>query len=151
GSALSFWHPVIGTERAFTRAARPHGRLNHNQQKPHGGETMLLLRQNGVMPFHRLSALGGEVDRLFESLTRLPHNGSQGGWAPPMEVRETQDAVLVALEVPGLSPDEVEVTVDQDRLTITGEKRTSSDQDSGRRWLSERRFGRFTRVLSLPK
>jgi len=68
-----------------------------------------------------------------------------------MEVRETQDAVLVALEVPGLSPDEVEVTVDQDRLTITGEKRTSSDQDSGRRWLSERRFGRFTRVLSLPK
>ncbi len=72
--------------------------------------------------------------------------------APNADVVENDDAIRVMLELPGLRPDDIEVNLEQNVLTISGEKREVRDEGEEDRWhLSERRYGRFSRSFVLPK
>lgn len=100
---------------------------------------------------------------LFRSLFEdLPTFGN--GWggrlagmdmlqAPRADVLETHDAIHVSVETPGLKPEELEVNLENNVLTISGEKREEySSEEKDNRWhLSERRYGRFSRSFVLPK
>lgn len=74
-------------------------------------------------------------------------SGANFGW-PSVEVSETDKDVKVTAELAGLEEKDIEVSVEDDVLTITGEKRTETD-DKERRY-SERYYGRFERRLALP-
>lgn len=93
-------------------------------------------------------SLRREMDRLFEDAVG---RGTPASWAPAVDIRETKDAWVFELDLPGVSPDGVEVTADQKVLTIRGEKvsqRTDSDEH---RWMSvERVTGSFERSFRLP-
>lgn len=74
-------------------------------------------------------------------------------WSFPdlaVNVRRTDDAIVVDADVPGLKPDDVKITVDDGVLTISGEHEESSEskEDGGIR--RERRYGAFTRTMPLP-
>jgi HSP20 family protein len=73
--------------------------------------------------------------------------------APSADVMESKDEIHVTIELPGLSADEVEVSLEDNVLTIGGEKREErTEQNEENRWhLSERRYGRFSRSFVLPK
>jgi HSP20 family protein len=73
--------------------------------------------------------------------------------APSADVMETREEIRVSLELPGMRPDDVEVNLENNVLTITGEKREERKEDDREdRWhLSERRYGRFTRSFVLPR
>ncbi|EGI53612.1 hsp20/alpha crystallin family protein [Sphingomonas sp. S17] len=94
-----------------------------------------------------------EMDRLFEDFFRAPLVGGIGlssnvqSW-PYLEVKETDDQVIVTAELPGLTEKDVDVTVDDGVLTLRGEKK-SEHQDKDRGW-SERYYGRFERSIVLP-
>jgi len=106
--------------------------------------------------FEPWSDLRREIDRLFDST--LSGGGMTGGrngmeWIPPMDVEEQDDAITLALELPGVNANDVQVSVENGVLTISGEKKVSREtgnESSGARFI-ERRFGRFERVLSLPQ
>jgi HSP20 family protein len=106
--------------------------------------------------FEPWSDLRREIDRLFDSaMSGIGPSGMRNGfeWIPPMDVEEQDDAITLALELPGVSPDDVQVSVENGMLTISGEKKLSREtghQSNGARFV-ERRFGRFERVLSLPQ
>ena len=106
--------------------------------------------------FEPWSDLRREIDRLFDStLSSVMSNGMRNGmeWIPPMDVEERDDEITLALEVPGVSQENVQVSVENGVLTISGEKKSARenvDETRDPRFV-ERRFGRFERVLSLPQ
>jgi len=75
----------------------------------------------------------------------------QAQWAPPIEVLERDDRLVVRAELPGLSKDDVKVEVTDDLLTIAGERREEREETGEGYRHSERRYGRFSRSVSLPE
>lgn len=74
-------------------------------------------------------------------------------WVPAMDIVETDDEYRVQLEVPGVAPEEIEVRVDGNTLTVSGEKRYSSGEERRGEGYTfvERAYGRFARSLRLPR
>jgi HSP20 family protein len=96
-----------------------------------------------------LFGLRREIDRLFEDASA---EGTRRGWSPSANVREAKDAVLLEMELPGIQPDDVNISIDNDMLTVSGEKREErrEGEEEGRYFLVERRYGSFSRSFSLP-
>ncbi len=74
-------------------------------------------------------------------------------WVPPVNVAETADSILVTAELPGVSPDDVEIQVEENVLTIRGEKRDERQAEDAERHMhiSERIMGSFSRSFTLPR
>lgn len=93
-------------------------------------------------------SLRREMDRLFEDAVG---RGAPASWAPAVDIRETKDAWVFELDLPGVSPAGVEVTADQKVLTIRGEKASQRTDSDEQRWFSiERVTGSFERSFRLP-
>lgn len=91
-----------------------------------------------------------EMNRLFDDvLTRTTPNAA---WAPPVDVREDDHEISLDVELPGVKPEDVEVTCDNGLLTIRGLKSTERKEgNEGEYHLVERTYGTFTRSFRLPK
>jgi HSP20 family protein len=91
-----------------------------------------------------------EIDRLFEDAFRLGHAG-RGEWTPAVDVRETDQELTFAVEIPGMAAKDVEVTTDNGVLTIRGERiDEQTEGENGRLHLAERNYGSFARRFQLP-
>jgi len=94
-------------------------------------------------------------DRFDEFLNRF-FGGSEselfggGGWCPALDISEKDDSVVVRVELPGLKGDEIDISVDRNMLTISGEKKADSESSGENSYHVERRYGKFTRTISLP-
>src|SRR3977135_433517 len=99
-------------------------------------------------------SLQREIDRLFDDFTRsLGMYGTQGlNLVPSVDVTEDDKQIEIAVELPGLERKDVEISVEDDLLTIRGEKKIESEQkdDKTNVHLAERSYGMFYRVLQLP-
>jgi HSP20 family protein len=104
-------------------------------------------------PFRDLMSIQNELNRLFGRTYGGGEGGtgSAGSWVPPLDVFESTDKYVVAVELPGIEPGDVEVAVEDSTLTIKGQRdffyKDAAD-DAFRR--IERRYGQFTRTLTLP-
>ncbi len=100
-------------------------------------------------PFRELTSLRDEMNRMFG---RSLGDGTRpaGTWSPPIDVFDTADAIVLKAELPGLTPDDVEVEVDDGVLSIRGERRFTEQVEEGRYHRLERAYGQFARSLSLP-
>jgi HSP20 family protein len=103
-----------------------------------------------IRPDFGLFGLHREVDRLFSEFAQgVGPNGAQN-IVPNIEISETDKAIEVTAEMPGLERKDVEISVDDDTLTIRGEKKVAENQKDKNVQLSERSYGVFVRVLQLP-
>jgi HSP20 family protein len=103
-------------------------------------------------PFKELSSLRKEMDNLLKSFfseTSLPGPFARD-WAPPVDVSETEDSILIKAEIPGLEAKDISVTLLGDRLTIKGEKRKEEERKDEHFHSSERFYGSFERSFRLP-
>lgn len=101
-------------------------------------------------PFLRLWS---DVDQLFSNMLRgtgLTEWQPAGQVGLPMEVQETEDAIKVVAELPGVEEKDVTVELTGDLLSIRGEKKSSEERKEGGWHLAERRYGTFARTLRLP-
>jgi HSP20 family protein len=104
-----------------------------------------------MRPDFGLFGLHREIDRLFNELVQgAGGNGSQGNIVPNIDISETDQAIEVTAEMPGLERKDVEISIDDDSLTIRGEKKVEEDRKDKNVQHSERRYGVFLRVLQLP-
>jgi HSP20 family protein len=98
-----------------------------------------------------LLGLHKEMNRLFDGALRDAGSPSQrGGFTPRMDVFETQQAVMLSLDLPGIRQEAIELQVDGDVLTISGERVAASDDSTPRWHIVERLTGRFERSVQLP-
>ena len=95
------------------------------------------------------------IDRLFDGFFFSPatEGRSQDTWAPVVDIREREDGITVSTELPGLTSDDVKVTVDNGVLSISGEKRREFEEgkEGSNYHLVERQYGRFERSFTLPR
>ena len=114
-----------------------------------------------LMPFARRDELASdpfmslqrEMNRLFdESFRGVPALTTNGGTSlsPSIDVKETDQAVEVSAELPGMDEKDVQVTFEDDVLTIKGEKKMEKEESKAGYYLSERSYGSFERSLRIP-
>jgi len=103
-----------------------------------------------IEPFAQLR---NEVDRLFDSFPlRLPTlRLGRLNVIPAAEVTETDKSYKVTVELPGMSPENVEVTFDDGLLRIAGEKKEEREKNERGFRLAERTYGSFERLIELPQ
>jgi len=97
-------------------------------------------------PTPHLDLFSNMLDRLWEGELPL----FEGGYYPPLELSDTDESVMVQAELPGLKPEDIELSVEGSVLTMSGEKKESSEKADGNYHHSERRYGSFRRVVTLP-
>ena len=102
--------------------------------------------------FGRLADLRNEIDRLFESpLSELTRTSQLlSGWTPALDVYEDKDSFVVKAELPGMKKEDIEVSLHDGSLSISGERKTETKCEESEVYRAERFFGRFQRTVSLP-
>jgi HSP20 family protein len=101
--------------------------------------------------------LRGRMDRLFNEMLQNPwgiapatEGVAQRTWAPPVDIRETEEALLITAELPGMTKEDVEITLENSVLTLAGERNLEKDV-KGETWHRlERSYGTFSRSFTLP-
>jgi HSP20 family protein len=102
--------------------------------------------------FGRLTDLRDEIDRLFESpLTELAHTSNLlSGWNPALDLYEDKDNLYVKVELPGMKRQEIDVSLHEGSLSISGERKSEQKHEDAEVYRAERFFGRFQRTVTLP-
>ena len=102
-------------------------------------------------PFRELRRIDGTANRFWRGFGHYPVEGSDPDrWSLALDVIEEEDAILVNASVPGVKPEEIDVTIENDVLTIKGETASTSEVKEDTYRLRERRTGSFHRTLRLP-
>ena len=102
-------------------------------------------------PFADMAQLREQVNRLFEqSITRTGHEpASLRTWAPVVDIAETDDALLMHVELPGVNPAEINIQVEGDTLTLRGERKFHQEEKGKQYVRIERAYGAFQRSFTL--
>ena len=102
-------------------------------------------------PFSNLAEIQDEMNRLFDtSLRRTGAAAFDGTFVPAVDVVEEKDNYLVRADLPGLSKEDVSVTLQDNYLTIKGEKKHETETKEANYYRKERVHGSFTRTIELP-
>jgi HSP20 family protein len=103
-------------------------------------------------PMTGLRRVDSVLDEAFSSWPfQSGHNGSlTSSWLPACDVFEDKEAVKIVLEIPGVRPEDVKISLENDLLTIRGEKRQQAEEKSERVHRYERSYGNFQRTFSPP-
>jgi len=104
-----------------------------------------------LRPFSDLRTCRRDVDDIFEQFFGRPESGistSTSAFVPAAEWFTRDDDLVVRLDLPGIDPEEVDLTVKGERLTVSGERKSVREEDNVR---SEVRYGSFSRAVHLPK
>ncbi len=103
-------------------------------------------------PFRELQSLQNRMNRLFEE-----QSGGQealmtsGAFVPPVDVYEDQHGIQLKLEVPGIEEKDLDIKVENNVLTVSGERKFEKEQKEENFHRIERRYGSFTRSFTLPQ
>jgi HSP20 family protein len=107
-------------------------------------------------PVGELNSIQNEMNRLFNTFFDSPPQGTRPGtlqrrWIPPMDLVETADEFVLRADLPGLTGDDVEISLEDSVLTISGERKAKQDAYNEGYYRVERGTGSFSRSLTLPE
>ncbi len=103
-----------------------------------------------------LVSFRSEMDRLFNNFFNDPFGMVETGlgalteWTPTLDVTENESEITVRAELPGVKPEDLDVTVTSETLVLSGEKKETSEKKGQNYWHSESRYGSFRRQVRLP-
>ena len=100
-------------------------------------------------PFRDLVSMRQAMDRLIENSLTDEHDMTSE-WGLPLDVVENDNDYIVKASLPGVKPENLDITFNKGMLTIKGEIKDESESNKGQYHLRERRFGTFSRTISLP-
>jgi HSP20 family protein len=105
-----------------------------------------------LAPWAGMGLFKGEMDRLLDRFLepRLGAFELVGEWMPKLDLSETKDAYVAKLEVPGVEPKEINVSIRDGLLVMTGEKTREEEEKNEKFYRAERAWGAFTRTVPLP-
>jgi len=105
-------------------------------------------------PFRDLRTLQEEVNRLFSTnMTRAfgDEGIGRGAWNPSVDIYENKDQIVLEAELPGMKQEDFELTVENNVITLRGERRFEKFDDADNYHRVERSYGAFTRSFTLPQ
>jgi HSP20 family protein len=107
-------------------------------------------------PTRELASIQSEMNRLFNNFFE-PATGGNGGtgtfrrWTPAMDLVETDNAFVLKADLPGLSEEDVKIEVEDNVLSVSGERKASHEESKQGYYRVERSYGAFSRSLTLPE
>lgn len=105
-------------------------------------------------PFREMRSLQDEVNRLFaSSFSRNSSSESdlmRGAWSPQVDIFENRNEIVLEAELAGMRPEDVEISIENNVLTIHGERKFEKKDDGDNFHRVERSYGSFTRSFTLP-
>lgn len=106
-------------------------------------------------PVRELTSLQSEMNRLFNTFFDSPTTGNAGNgvrrWIPAMDLVETDDHFVLKADLPGLNEGDVNIEVEDNVLTVSGERKSEHEDKREGYYRVERSFGSFRRTLTLPE
>jgi HSP20 family protein len=108
-------------------------------------------------PVRELNTIQSEMNRLFNTMLDTPGRGDGGAatamrrWIPPMDLVETEDDFVLRVDLPGLSQDDVNIELENNVLTVSGERKAEHEERKEGYYRVERASGVFQRSLTLPE
>jgi HSP20 family protein len=106
-------------------------------------------------PVRELTSLQNEMNRLFSTFFDAPTTGGDGGtmrrWVPSMDLVETDEHFVLRADLPGLSEGDVSIELEDNVLTVSGERKAEHEDKQEGYYRVERSFGQFRRSLTLPE
>jgi HSP20 family protein len=102
-------------------------------------------------PFRELAALQNEMARFFGSAVEGGNGRTNQAWMPAVDVWETENELVYAFDLPGIPEEKISVEFDEGALTVSAEREREKEVSDDRFYRFERRFGTFTRTISLPQ
>lgn len=104
-------------------------------------------------PFRELRGLQDEMNRLFSSSFSRGGSDEQmfgGAWNPNVDIFENKDNIVLEAELPGMKPEDVDISIENNLLTISGERKFEKKNEGDNFHRVERGYGSFTRSFTLP-
>jgi HSP20 family protein len=113
----------------------------------------------GLRPYRGFWDMQSQMNRMFEEMLgnlggRSPaRQGLEGvtDWAPAVDAAVQDGNLLIRAELPGVKPEDVEISLHNNVLTISGERKVEQEEERGGYYIRERRYGSFSRSFSLPQ
>jgi HSP20 family protein len=155
-----------GTERGKESSTGnpPSSAAMQSTSRPEQGRGLARRYEPAAMsPFTMMRRMMEDMERVFEGGLFAPFGGlarsgpedfgtrlPRGIWAPRIDVRELDGKLVVHADLPGLKGEDVDVRVENDVLTISGERKEEREDEQGNVYTSERSYGRFERSIALP-
>jgi len=96
-----------------------------------------------------LGSFKDEMNKLFDSFSKRGVT-TRTGWAPPLDVSETDENIFVKAEIPGVEPKDIDISISGDTLTIRGEKKAEKEEKGKNYHFVERSYGNFSGSVVLP-
>jgi HSP20 family protein len=101
-------------------------------------------------PFRGVSTVEGQLNRIFgDLLGRTPQESNLTTWAPSVDIFETENALTVKADLPEVKPEDLDIRVENNILTIRGERKFEKKVDEKNYLRVERSYGSFSRSFSL--
>ncbi len=102
-------------------------------------------------PFDELTTLRDRMDRLFARFgSEMEEPIYTGNWMPTTDIFETKDAVIVKVEIPGMTEKDIDIELENNVLTISGERKFEEKTEEKGYQRFERKYGKFIRSFTLP-
>lgn len=102
-------------------------------------------------PYREMMMLRNSTNRVVDrELALSPGTWKSFNWSVALDVVENEDEYLVKASLPGINPDDLEITFEDNLLTLKGEVKEENEVDETRYHLRERRYGSFTRTIKMP-
>jgi len=102
-------------------------------------------------PFREMAAMRKAMDRMFGDSFEFPQQWErENTWGPALDVSEKDDGYIVKASIPGVAPEDVEITLTDNILTIKGETKAEKEDKQENYHLRERHYGSFMRSVTLP-
>jgi len=108
-----------------------------------------------MAPFRQMSTLREEIDQVFDRMFQSPWDLTRetqfmAGWTPAIDLYEDKDNLVVKAELPGMKKEDIDISLHEGMLTVSGERKEEKKVGAAETYRSERYVGRFQRTFSLP-
>ncbi len=98
-----------------------------------------------------LERMRTEMDRIWDRFSKdVSSSTFKQDWNPSLNLAETEDSLVAELEVPGINPEDINVSVTGEMLTVTGDKKQEANREGKNYHVAERLYGKFSRSVRLP-
>lgn len=108
-----------------------------------------------LSPFRGFLDVRSEIDRMFDEvfggLGRRFGGGDLAEWSPAVDVYSKDGDLVIKAELPGMKPEDVDITLQEGVLTISGERKAEQEREGAGYYVKERRYGSFRRSMRLPE
>ncbi len=112
---------------------------------------MATLMTRSTNPFRDPTGFQSEIERMIRDVFDGPRApATAGAFAPALDVEETEDGFTLVVELPGVAAEDVDITLEENVLTISGERSFYADKEADDFRRVERSFGRFHRAVRMP-